>query len=242
LGAGFAGLWAAIGAARRLEELGAGPNQVEVVVVDRAPWYSIRVRNYEADLSDTRVRLDSVLDPIGVEHIVSEVTGIDIAARRVACSAEGVSRSLGYDRLVFALGSKLVRPPLPGLVEYAFDVDTYEAAARLNEHIAALPFQPGTNGQYTVVVIGGGLTGIEVATEMPGKLCAAVAHAPSSGTTPVPHVILADRQPRIGSDMGESAIPVIDEALAQLGIETRTGISVASKSATVSAGCRSTPS
>ena len=35
LGAGFAGLWSAVAAARRLDELGAGPDEVEVLVVNR---------------------------------------------------------------------------------------------------------------------------------------------------------------------------------------------------------------
>ncbi len=60
LGAGFAGLWAAIGAARKLDELGIGPDRVEVTLVDRSAWHSIRVRNYEADLDATRVPLDEV--------------------------------------------------------------------------------------------------------------------------------------------------------------------------------------
>ena len=56
LGAGFAGLWSAIGAARKLDELGIGSDRVEVLVINRTEWHSIRVRNYEADLSQTRVR------------------------------------------------------------------------------------------------------------------------------------------------------------------------------------------
>jgi NADH dehydrogenase FAD-containing subunit len=56
LGAGFAGLWSAIGAARALGERGIGPDQVQVTVVNATRWHCIRVRNYEADLSDARVR------------------------------------------------------------------------------------------------------------------------------------------------------------------------------------------
>src|SRR5262249_48695481 len=41
-------------------------------------------------------------------------------------------------------------------------------------------------------------------------------------------VILADHNPIVGSDMGESARPVIEEALAALGVETRLGIEVVS--------------
>jgi NADH dehydrogenase len=39
-------------------------------------------------------------------------------------------------------------------------------------------------------------------------------------------VILADRNPLVGSDMGDSARPVIERALAELGIETRLGCRV----------------
>jgi NADH:ubiquinone reductase (H+-translocating) len=241
LGAGFAGLWSAIGAARRLDELGIGPERVEVLVVNRTAWHSIRVRNYEANLDEARVRLSDVLDPIGVKHVEGEVIDIDVPGRTVACSIQGNSCALSYDRLVFALGSRLVRPPIPGLDTHAFDIDTYEDAARLNAHIAALPSRQPFPGQYTAVVVGGGLTGIEAATEMVGKLRAAITHAPVPGPAAHPRVILADRQPWIGSDMGESARPVIAEALRALDVETRVGVSVASvdeRGATLATGER----
>jgi NADH dehydrogenase len=143
---------------------------------------------------------------------------------------------LRYDRLVLALGSRLVRPPIPGLETSAFDVDTYDAGVLLNAHIAALSSRRASPGQWTAVVIGGGLTGIEVAAEMPGKLRAALAGAPAE-----PRVIIADRQPWIGSDMGEEARAVIDEALSALGVEKRPGVSVAAidaEGATLSTGER----
>ena len=233
LGAGFAGLWSAIGAARKLDELGLGPDRVRVTVVDRNPWHSIRVRNYEADLDPTRVPLDEVLRPIGVERVEAEITGIDLARREVLCAGRS---PFPYDRLVFALGSRLARPPIPGLDAHSFDVDTYEAGCRLNAHVAALSSREASPGRYTALVIGGGLTGIEAAAEMPGKLRAAIADP--SGR---PRVILADRQPWIGSDMGEAARAVIAEALAALGVETRPGVSVAAvdaEGATLSSGER----
>ncbi|MBV9250524.1 MAG: FAD-dependent oxidoreductase [Acetobacteraceae bacterium] len=227
LGAGFAGLWSALGAARALDELGVGPERVEVAVVNRTAWHSIRVRNYEADLEPTRVKLSQVLNPVGVKHIEGEVTGIDVAARTVTYSNNNSSHHIAYDRLVFALGSRLVRPEIPGLAQYGFDVDTYEAAARLNAHIAKLPSLPPLPGKYDVLVVGGGLTGIETATEMVAKLRRAIAAVSGPQPAPAPRVVLADRQPWIGSDMGESARPVIAEALRALGVETRVGVSVA---------------
>ena len=106
-------------------------------------------------------------------------------------------------------------------------MDTYDGAARLNDHIQSLPGRPESPGLFTVVVVGAGLTGIETAAEAPGKLRTAMARAGRDG---LPRVILADRNPWVGSDMGESARPVIEEALAALGIETRLGIEVAAVS------------
>jgi NADH dehydrogenase len=226
LGAGFAGLWSAVGAARALDEFGIGRHEVEVTLVNRDDWHAIRVRNYEPDLSDVRVALDHLLLPIGVERVVGEVVDINFPNRRVVYETEGTLHTLDYDRLVFALGSRLVRPEITGLAQYAFDIDTYDAAARLNAHIAALPAQHASPGQFTVLVVGGGLTGIEAATEMAGKLHAAQAQAAANGERVRPQVILADRQPRLGSDMGDGACVVIEEALASLGIAGRTGVSV----------------
>lgn len=214
LGGGFAGLWSALAAARAREALGA--RQLEIVLLNDTPWHSIRVRNYEADLSDTRVALDEVLSPVGVRRLEGEATDIDISARIVTYAAAGGRQTIAYDRLVFALGSRLARPDLPGLSAHGFDVDTYAAAAKLNAHLAALGSRPSS----TALVIGGGLTGIEAAAELPAKLRAAGVE--------VPRVILADRAVRVGSGMGESAVPVIEEALDALGVERRGGVSVTS--------------
>lgn len=211
LGAGFAGLWAAAGAARALDEFGIGPDRVEVTLVNRDAWHGIRVRNYEADLDAIRVPLASVLDPIGVRLVEGEVADVDPARRSVTVSGE----ALPYDRLVFALGSGLARPAIPGLAEHGFDIDTFAGARRLADHLAGLADRPASPGRNTVLVVGAGLTGIEAATEMAGRI------------GPAGRVILADHAPQVGSDMGDSARPVIETALAALGVETRMGVSVA---------------
>ena len=217
LGAGFAGLIAAIGAARKLAELKIGKSDVTVTVVNRDEWHSIRVRNYETELGDTRVPLDDVLGPIGVDLKIGEVAGIDCDRHAIALAGQP---SLSYDRLVFALGSELVRPPIPGLAEHGFDIDTHDAALRLGAHLAALPNRPASPGRFTVLIVGGGLTGVEMATELATRLRNIAAGAPM-------RVIVADRAARIGSNMGAQACEVIDEALAALGVETRPGVTIA---------------
>lgn len=229
LGGGFAGLWSAVGAARKLDELNQGPDAVEVILVNRDAFHSIRVRNYEADLIPTRVPLDDVLGPIGVRRVEGEVDNIDPARQAVTVITAGGQETFLYDRLVFALGSQILRPDIPGLAEHAFDVDIYNSAVKLNNHLKSLPGRPASPGQFTVIVVGAGLTGIETATEMPGKLRTALIQA---NLTRSSRVILADHNPFVGSDMGESARPVIEEALAALGVETRLEIDVVSLNGT----------
>jgi NADH:ubiquinone reductase (H+-translocating) len=219
LGAGFAGLWAALGAARKRDELGAP--DVEIVVIDRNPYHSIRVRNYEVDISDAAIPLVEVLDPVGVNHRVAEIQGIDPVKQQVSVSTTSGTELIAYDRLVLALGSQLVRPAIPGLASNGFDVDTYAAAVRLDGHLAALGRQADSEGLATVVVVGAGFTGIEVATEMPSKL-------EKAGLSRNQRVILVDPNPVVGGTLGEQARPIVNEALAALGVETRLNARVTS--------------
>jgi NADH dehydrogenase len=181
LGAGFAGLWAAIGAQRKLKEIGCAGE-----AVNRTPYHNIRVRNYEADLSELCVSLDEVLSPIGAERVLGDVVGLDTSSKAVSVKMRGGSRSLAYDGLVLTLGSQLVSPVVPGFSEFVFNVDTYAAAASLRDHLANLP-SIRAPGAATVVLVGAGLTGLEVATEMPSRLKALF---PSAKT----RVILVDRK------------------------------------------------
>jgi len=227
LGGGFAGLWSAVGAARKLAEEGVGRDAVQVTLVNRDAYHSIRVRNYEADLSQVLVPLDSVLTPIGVDRVEGDVIAIDTAARAVVIREAAGERSLTCDRLVLAAGSQLARPAIPGLAEFGFDVDTYTGAARLAEHLRGLPQRSPSAGRATVLIVGAGLTGIETAAEMPARLCEILKKATGDELeSAAPRVILADHNPLVGSDMGDSARPVIETALAALGVELRMGVQV----------------
>lgn len=230
LGSGFAGLWAALGAARRLDKLGASQGAVDITVVTSQPFHDIRVRNYEADLSACRIPLQDLLDPVGIGYITAEVTGIDPAEATVS-TADGTT--LSYDRLVFALGSRVAKPGLPGLAEFGYDVDTYDGAMRLQAHIRGLTDRAPDPASATAVVVGAGLTGIETASALPRMLSHAL------GPEATPRVILVDHNPHIGSDMGESARPVIEDALAANHVDTLTRVGVTAvdeRSVTLSSG------
>ena len=215
IGSGFAGLWAALGAARRLDELGMPVGTIDITVLSAKPFHDIRVRNYEADVSACRIRLADLLDPAGIAHVTAEVTAIDTAARTVTTS-RGVT--YGYDRLVLASGSQVVKPAVPGLREFGFDVDTHDGALALQDHLRRLAVGSPSEAAATVVVVGAGLTGIETACELPARLRTLFG---DDG-----RVVLVDRNPFVGSDMGASARPVIEQALSDNGVEMRTSVGV----------------
>ncbi|MGO9928162.1 MAG: NAD(P)/FAD-dependent oxidoreductase [Mycobacterium sp.] len=219
IGSGFAGLWAALGAARRLDELAVPAGSVDITVLSAKPFHDIRVRNYETDLTGCRIPLAELLDPVGVAHVAAMVTAIDTGARIVTTSG---GATYGYDRLVLASGSHVLKPAIPGLQEFGFDVDTYDGAVALLHHLRGLADRAPTPAAATVVVVGAGLTGIEAACELPKRLRGLFSR---KGVTP--RVVLVDHNPTVGSDMGASAVPVIEQALRDDGVETRTGVSVA---------------
>jgi NADH:quinone reductase (non-electrogenic) len=233
IGSGFAGLWAALGAARRLDELAVPAGTVDITVLSAKPFHDVRVRNYETDLSACRIPLSDLLDPVGVGHVATEVTAIDTGARTVTTSG---GDAYGYDRLVLASGSHVLKPDIPGLREFGFDVDTYDGALALQRHLRKLAEDPPTPAAATVVVVGAGLTGIEATCELPKRL-----RALFPGGTVTPRVILVDRNPTVGSDMGASARPVIEQALSDNGIEIRTAVgitTVSERGVTLSSGER----
>ncbi|RXG89008.1 NAD(P)/FAD-dependent oxidoreductase [Bradyrhizobium zhanjiangense] len=221
LGAGFAGLWAAIGAARKRDEIGASGRDIEIRLIDRNPYHNIRVRNYEVDLGEVALPLPQLLDPIGVSHGLGEVEAIDPAHREISLVTSGGEETLHYDRLVLALGSEVMRPDIPGLAEHAFDVDTYAAALRLEDHLVSLGRSAPSPGRATVVVVGAGFTGIEVAAEMPARLTRA-------GISGSRRIILVDPNPAVGATIGAHARPVIETALSSLDVEMRLGVRVVS--------------
>ncbi|WP_194791317.1 NAD(P)/FAD-dependent oxidoreductase [Pseudomonas sp. UFMG81] len=218
IGAGFAGVWSALSAARLLDQAQRG--DVRISVLAPQPQLRIRPRFYEADAHTLQAPVDALLDVVGVDFIHGHAQTIDSAARQVGyVDADGQQQLLGYDRLILAAGSQVARPAVPGLAEHTFDVDQMESAMRLEQHLHSLAAEPASPARNTVVVCGGGFTGIETATEMPARLRAIL----GEGNL---RVVLVDRGTTIGAALGAGITPAIVAASEQAGVEWRTGTSV----------------
>ncbi|WP_036001494.1 NAD(P)/FAD-dependent oxidoreductase [Paraburkholderia caribensis] len=217
VGAGFAGVCGALGAARVLDGAGVTASDVEITLISPKPELQIRPRMYEAEPQNMAAPLLPLLDAIRVKYVEGSVERISVADKRVSVvSADGQQHSLAYDRLLLTSGSKLSRPPVPGL-EGAFSVDHIEDAVELDAHLDRLATQPATPARNTVAVVGCGFTGIEVATELPKRL------REKFGADARIRVVVIGSQDEIGPDLGANPRPYIAEAFESLGVETVLG-------------------
>ncbi|MGY4286731.1 NADH dehydrogenase [Bradyrhizobium sp. LM2.7] len=222
IGAGFAGMYAALSAARLRDIKGVSPEELEIALVAPEPTLVVRPRLYEPKPETLTAPLLDVLNSIDVVYVQGSAETVDTKSRMVQIATnKGTRKTLSYDRLVVATGSRLFRPSIPGLAEHGFSVDSLDDAVALDKHLHSLAKRPAANGRDTVVVAGGGFTGIEAATEMPTRLRAIL------GKNAKPRVIIVERNPAIAPDMGEGPRPVIEEALRKVGVETRVGAGVA---------------
>ncbi len=218
-GSGFAGLWAAL-AAQRAIHLASQEQNIEVVMVSPTPNVDIRPRLYEPVLENMNPDISELLSVVGVKFLAGWVNQIDGDQQTIEVSTtDGNKQTLSYDRFILATGSTTFMPPIPGLTEYGFSVSTLEDAEKLDQHLKNLANKPANAARNTVVVAGGGLTGLETATEMPERLRRIL------GETDI-RVILVDSSTEIGAAMGDEAAAVIQEALTELGIEGKAGVRV----------------
>ncbi|MFE5873409.1 NAD(P)/FAD-dependent oxidoreductase [Streptomyces roseifaciens] len=181
LGAGYAGLAAAL----RLAQNPA----VSVTLVDPSDRFTERVRLHQlaAGQPDVTHPLSSFLRGTGIRHVAARAVDLDPAAREV-CTDDG--RTLSYDRLVYALGSvtdtRIAGERTAG--EQTADEETADEETRVGQAAveqAAVEQTVRTVGEraYTaesaaelgkrlldgpgrLAVVGGGLTGVELASEI----------------------------------------------------------------------------
>lgn len=150
IGGGYAGVMAA----NRLTQR----DDVTVTVINprRAFVPRLRLHQLVGGTHDAVVDYQDVLAE-SVRLVVDNVTRIDAAGRSVTTAESG---TIGYDYLVYAVGSTVARPPVPGAAEFTHPVATLEAAQRLRSTLFDTPMTAA------VTVVGGGPTGIETAAEL----------------------------------------------------------------------------
>jgi NADH:quinone reductase (non-electrogenic) len=178
LGAGYGGMSCVTRISRKFRFR----PEVRIHLVDRHTYHLLETR-----LHERAVRKAEVTVPIArflarrpnVTFHLGEITRINPEEKvveldfGVSATTDASPRSISYDYLVIALGSKTNFYQIPGLEEHAFQLKEFEDSEMIREHtekmfaFAAAESNKELRKEYLRFVIGGGgLTGVELATEM----------------------------------------------------------------------------
>lgn len=154
LGAGYAGMTTAIRTAGRLRKAGS-INQAQITLINAEPVFVERVRLHQR-AAGQRLKKHDIREmlPRSVDFVQAYVSGIDANSKRVVLHD---GRVVEYDTLVYALGSRTNMDLVKGAQQYAVAVEDRD----LMDKVAAVGQQRGN-----IVVVGGGLTGIEISSEI----------------------------------------------------------------------------
>ena len=172
LGGGFGG----VTTTRHLERVLRGDRDVEITLVSRENFFVLTPLLFEA--CSGRLELRHCAQPIRAalrraRFVEATVESVDVDRQIVtAAAADGTDHDLPYDHLVVALGAATNEGMIPG-ASNAFTFKTMADALVLRNHLIeqferadATSESLTRRGCLTVVVIGGGLVGIELLGEL----------------------------------------------------------------------------
>lgn len=211
VGAGFAGMWAALSAARLAKLKQA--DHIKITVIAPIAELRVRPRFYESKISSLVAPLMPVFNTMGVQFSSGSVTNIDSETQTVHyLDNDNKAVIKHYDKLVLASGSNLRTDLIEGIQEHTFNLDQIKSAEVLEQHINNLPRRPSSKSRNTIIVCGGGFTGIEIATELPARLKA------QFNDNEAIEIIIVERNSQIGTNYSQALQDTIKQATDDLKI------------------------
>ena len=227
-GAGYAGLHVALRLTARLRN----NTTTELILVDRHDYHQVltelpRVAGGTRAADAVRIPLQDVLAK-RVRFLETDISGFDLAGQRLRTGAG----SIGWSRLVLALGSRPNDFAIPGLAERALSLysstDAERVWAAVNTALTAAAAATDPERQQrlaTVVVGGGGATGVELAGELAEMLPEV---AKRHGLAPDrPAVWLVEAGPTILAGSSPQLIEKATGILSDLGVHVLTNAVIA---------------
>ncbi|MBP1930592.1 NAD(P)/FAD-dependent oxidoreductase [Ammoniphilus resinae] len=153
LGGGYAGMRLIQGLLPKMDD-----NQ-EIILIDRLPYHSFKVEFYALAAgteSLTDITHTFPEDP-RLTKLYGEITNIDTVKKRIEIRENDPQE---YDELVIALGCTDAYQGVKGAEENAFSIQTLKKSQIASQRLTTLdPYE-------RVTIIGGGLSGVELAAEL----------------------------------------------------------------------------
>ncbi|MEN9432587.1 MAG: hypothetical protein RLZZ422_176 [Pseudomonadota bacterium] len=221
-------------------------NKAEITLIDKNRTHIWKPKLHEIAAGSMDINLHQ-LDYLAQAHWnyfrfrIGEMTGLDRENRLVHLAPyldeEGKQvtseRSIGYDTLVIAVGSRTNDFGTKGVAENAIRLDTPEQAERFHRnvvnaciraHVQPKPLKPG---QLQIAIIGAGATGVELSAELRHTMRTIVAYGLDSIDPDTDIVItLIEAGERILPALPERLAKSVTDILDKLDIQLRTSARV----------------
>jgi NADH dehydrogenase len=136
------------------------PDNIQITIVDKNPYHSLKTEFYTiaaGTVADRDVRIDFPKNE-QINYVFSEIEQIDTENQQVILKR--AIDHIDYDYLVIALGCEDNYHGIQGAKEYTESVQNFSNARRTGLSIGNL------NAYGKVSIVGAGLSGIEVASEI----------------------------------------------------------------------------
>lgn len=157
LGAGYAGLMTALRLNRKKQAL-------RIALINASDQFLERVRLQESIVAKVKPRIPSIsalLAGTNIEFICGHIVSLDANRRRLRIASDGVDREIGFEKAVYALGTRIDVESVPGAAEHAYRLEGPRSPAALRAKL-----QENANRPIRVVTVGGNETSVEVAGEI----------------------------------------------------------------------------
>lgn len=158
LGGGYAGTLAALRLATQTKG-----HPVEIVLINKDDHFVERIRLHQWLAGEPQQSLPfaKLLAGTSVQFLQGRCTAINTTANTLTVQMQRDSQTICYDHLAYALGSTVERSRVPGVAEHALSLASAAASQQGQVVLAKLAAVGGK-----LLIVGGGLTGIEAATEL----------------------------------------------------------------------------
>ncbi|CAM4153408.1 putative NADH dehydrogenase [Lederbergia lenta] len=135
------------------------PEDVSITLVDRVPYHCLKTEYYAlaaGTVSDQDVRVAFPDDP-NLSMRYGEIANIDLENKLIHFTNED---QIDFDQLIIGLGCEDKFHNVPGAEEYSHSIQTIGKARDTYQTLNNLP------AKSVVSIVGGGLSGIELASEL----------------------------------------------------------------------------
>jgi NADH:ubiquinone reductase (H+-translocating) len=160
LGAGYAGLMAALRLSRKRREL-------RIALVSSSDRFLERVRLQESIVAPVAPRISSIsvfLAGTGIEFICDTVVSLDADRRCIRIVSDAGEHEIMFDRAIYALGTRVDVDGVPGAAEHAYRLEAAEGPRSPSALRTRL--RENADRPMRVITVGGAETSVEVAGEI----------------------------------------------------------------------------